>query len=118
VLVVDDEPDVLEVASMSLDQLGFRVLTAPDGRAAMDVFRAHAREIDAVLLDLTMPHVSGEEVFEEMRRVRPDVPVVIASGYSEQDVADRLAGNTYAGFIQKPYLVGALATKLRQAMVA
>ena len=116
ILVVDDEPEVLEVASISLDQLGFQVLTAPDGRAALDVFRTHAREIDAVLLDLTMPHLSGAEVFREMRRVRPGVPVVLTSGYSEREVAERLADADYSGFLQKPYLASTLATRLRQAM--
>ncbi len=116
VLVVDDEPEVLEVASLSLSQLGFRVLTAPDGRAALDVFRTHAGEIDAVLLDLMMPHLNGAEVFEQMQRLRPNVPVVVASGYSEEDVVTRLAGGAYAGFVQKPFRATALATKLRAAM--
>jgi signal transduction histidine kinase/CheY-like chemotaxis protein len=116
VLVVDDEPEVLEVARLSLTHLGFRVLCAADGRAALEVFRAHAREIDAVLLDLSMPHMSGEQVYEELRRVRPELPVVLASGHPEQELAERFAGTGHVGFLQKPYHASALAKKLRQVM--
>ncbi len=116
VLVVDDEPEVLEVASMSLKQLGFDVLTARDGQEAVDTFREHAPSIDAVLLDLTMPQLNGEEVFCELHRLRPEVPVLLASGYSEADVSDRLVSRGYAGFIQKPFLPDALVEKVRTAL--
>jgi PAS domain S-box-containing protein len=116
VLVADDEPDVLEVAEMCLDRLGLSVLTARDGRQAVDVFRAHVDEIDAVLLDLTMPCLSGEEAFSEMRRMRPDVRVILSSGYDEQDATTRFHSQDLAGFIQKPYRIGDLKAKLREVI--
>ena len=118
VLVVDDEPEVLKVASLSLNRSGFRVLTAGDGQAALDVFREHWRDIDAVLLDLLLPRVSGEQVFQEMRRVRPDVRVIVSSGCSAEDASGQFDGTGFAGFIQKPYLASTLAERVRAAIFA
>jgi signal transduction histidine kinase/CheY-like chemotaxis protein len=118
VLIADDDPAILEAASMSLDRLGFRVLTARDGCEALDVFRQHGPEIDAVLLDLTMPCLDGAGAFHELRRLRADVPVILTSGYSEHEIRRRYTDTHQAGFIQKPYLPSALAAKLRDALRA
>jgi CheY-like chemotaxis protein len=118
VLVVDDEKVVRLAARMILEQSGFTVLTANDGREALEVFREHKDTIDAVVLDMTMPHLSGEEVFGEMRRLRPDVRVVLSSGYDEQEATKRFTGKGLAGFLQKPYRSDALIGMLRQIMNA
>jgi PAS domain S-box-containing protein len=81
ILVVDDEPDVREVATKMLEWLGFRVLTAHDGLDAVEAFRVHADEIDAVLLDLAMPRMSGEEALDEIHRLRPNARVVLMTGH-------------------------------------
>ena len=69
-----------------------------------------------VLLDLTMPRMDGEETFRELRRIRPDVRVIISSGYNEQESTNRFAGKGLAGFIQKPYGVRPLVEKIRQGL--
>jgi len=112
VLIADDEEVVCAVARQMLERLGFSVLTAPDGREAMKVLREHADEIVCVLLDLTMPHLDGEETFREMRRRHPDVRVILCSGYNEQDATQRFAGKGLAGFIQKPFNMAVLKEKL------
>ena len=84
ILVVDDEATVLVVAQRSLEHLGFEVLLAENGKQAIQVFKENADEIQVVLLDLTMPHMGGEETFDALRRIRPDVPVVLSSGYPEE----------------------------------
>jgi two-component system cell cycle sensor histidine kinase/response regulator CckA len=117
-LVVDDEEPVRSVAQMVLERSGFTVLTANDGREALEVFRAHRDEIDAVLLDLTMPELSGEEVFRELRRMRADVPIILSSGYVEEDATARFAGMGLAAFIQKPYPLPALAQKVEEVLQA
>ena len=99
-----------------LERLGFTVLTAADGREGMALYRAHADEIVCVILDLTMPRMDGEATFRELRRIREDVPVLMSSGYSEQDVTQRFAGKGLAGVIQKPYQSEALIAKLREAL--
>ncbi len=109
ILVVDDEEVVRELAKEILENAGFTVLAACDGREAMDVYQAHSEEIRAVVLDLTMPHMDGVETFTEMRRIHGDVRVILSSGYNEQDAMERFAGKGLAGFIHKPYCADDLA---------
>ncbi|MGD0091049.1 MAG: PAS domain S-box protein [Planctomycetota bacterium] len=118
VLVVDDEPAILATATAMLQLLGFQVLTASDGRKALEVYRAHPGGIACVLLDLTMPNLDGEETFRELRRMDPNAHVIITSGYNEQEVTQRFAGKGAAGFIQKPYQMATLRAKLRAALEA
>jgi len=116
VLVIDDEPSVRDVARAILEKAGFEVLVAASGREGLERFRACADRIVAVLLDMTMPDLAGEEVFAELRSIRPDVPVILSSGYNEQDATRRFAPAGLAGFIQKPYLPADLLSKVRAAL--
>ena len=112
VLIADDEEQVLSVVRQMLEHIGFCVLTAPNGRGALEVFREHADEIVCVLLDLTMPHMDGVEAFREISQLDPGVKVVLCSGYHEQDVIQRFSGEGLAGFIQKPFSVAGLRAAL------
>ncbi len=116
VLVVDDDETVRTVARGMLERMGFRVLTAVDGREAVAMFKENGPEVHCVLLDLTMPHLNGEETFAAMNRLRPQVPIVISSGYSEDDVAQRFAGRGIAGVLEKPYAFTALIEKMRDVL--
>ena len=116
VLLVDDEETVREVAERMLTRMGFTVLTAADGREALDTFREHADDIACVVLDLTMPEMDGEEAFRELRRMQPDIRVMVSSGYNEQDVTTRFLGKGLTGFIQKPYRTTALRAKLQEIL--
>ena len=116
VLVVDDEAGVRDLARTVLENSGFTVLTAQDGAAAIRVFQQHAGEVTAILLDLTMPAMNGEGTAAELQRIRAGVPIVISSGYSEQEVAGRFAGRGLAGFLQKPYAPAALSAALLRAL--
>lgn len=114
VLVVDDEDTVRTVCRGMLERLGFRVLQAADGREGVEIFRRDPASVACVILDLTMPHMNGEEAFREMRRVRPNVPIIMSSGYNENEIAERFAGKGASDYIQKPYRLGLLRSKLRQ----
>lgn len=116
VLVVDDEETVRAVARRMLEMTGFDVLTAKDGLEGVEVFRDQGKEIDVVLLDMSMPRLSGEEAFREMRRIQGDVKVILSSGYNEQESIDRFAGKGLAGFLQKPYQKADLVDRIRQAL--
>ncbi len=116
ILVVDDEKAVQNVTKKILEHFGFTVLTADDGRHGLEIFRKHVGEIKVVLLDLTMPHMDGEEAFREMRRLHADVRVILSSGYTEQDAIDHFKGMGLAGFIQKPYSPETLIGKFRQIL--
>jgi len=116
VLVIDDEETVRAVAARILESLGFAPLTAPDGAEGVRVFREHAGTLRLVLLDLTMPHMNGEETFRELCRINPGVPVVLMSGFTEKDTIDRFAGKELAGFIQKPFDRKRLQAKLHAVL--
>ncbi|MHB1024256.1 MAG: PAS domain-containing hybrid sensor histidine kinase/response regulator [Desulfobacteria bacterium] len=103
ILLVDDEEGLIDVGSQMLEGLGFTVLTAADGLQAVDLYRERGKEIDLVLMDVAMPHMDGAEAFGELRRMNPEVRIVLASGYSHEDVALRFAGKGLAGVLQKPY---------------
>jgi two-component system, cell cycle sensor histidine kinase and response regulator CckA len=116
ILFADDEDTVLAVGRNMLEHLGFKVVTAEDGRRALDLFRLHQEDIALVILDLTMPHLSGDEVYREIRRIRTDVPVIVSSGFSRQDVMHRFAGKHLAGFIQKPYRIEDLSSIIKDVL--
>jgi PAS domain S-box-containing protein len=116
ILVVDDESSILQMSRQMLKTMGFSVLTASDGRSALDVYRDAAEPIDLVLLDRTMPHMDGDETFRELVRLRPDLRVVMTSGYSEQSVAGLVDGPGLAGFLQKPYRFDELRAAVRRAL--
>jgi len=107
VLLVDDEEAVRNIGKGMLEELGFSVITASDGREAVEVFKA-TRDIAFVILDLTMPVLDGEQCFRELRQLNAEVKVLMSSGYSEQDVIRRFWGMGLAGFLQKPYRFSAL----------
>jgi PAS domain S-box-containing protein len=116
VLVVDDDDGVLELTQETLERAGLDVLRARDGREAVAVARDHADAIDLVLLDRTMPASSGEEIFDEIHRLRPGVPIVLVSGYSQQSVRDQFAGRDLAGFLHKPFQSATLLLKVRELL--
>ncbi|MBN8615076.1 MAG: response regulator [Deltaproteobacteria bacterium] len=116
ILVVDDEETVRAVTKRVLERAGFRVLTAMDGLDGLEVFRAHRDEIVAVVLDVTMPRMGGEEAFRQLRLLSPDVRVVLASGYSEQEATSQFAGKGLAGFIEKPFRGSDLVAKVQRAL--
>ena len=118
ILAVDDEETIRIAAKKILERQGFTVLTAEDGLEALEIFRSRADEIVAVLLDLTMPRLDGEETLRELRRIRPEVRVILSSGYDEEETANRFAGKGLAGFVQKPYGIRPLVEKIRQALEA
>ncbi len=108
VLLAEDEETLRSLGGDILRRLGLKVLTASDGREAVDLFREHRKEIDLVILDLTMPRLDGGEALAEIRRIDPAARVVIASGYSEGALGARFAGNGLSGILQKPYTLARL----------
>ena len=103
VLVIDDEEDVREILQMMLESTGLVVLTAADGPEGIELFRRQSSHIAAVLLDMTMPRMSGVEVLNELRVLDEDVPVLLCSGYGPQNTPGKLPLDQIAGFIAKPF---------------
>jgi PAS domain S-box-containing protein len=113
VLLVDDEETVRGIGSEMLKELGFSVITADDGREGVEAFRNNP-DISFVVLDLTMPHMDGEQCFRELRHIKSDVKVIMSSGYNEQEVTQKFVGKGLAGFIQKPYKLSVLREAIQK----
>lgn len=111
-LLVDDEADLRETASKLFSRLGYQVLCAASGPQAIQILRARADQIQGVILDLAMPHMDGVATLTKLHDIRPDLPVILSSGYVEMDVIERFKGPKPDGFIQKPYTLDSL----RQAL--
>jgi PAS domain S-box-containing protein len=116
VLIVDDESAVRSTARNTLERYGYRVLEAADGREALDIFKHNADQISLVLLDLTMPYMSGEEVLRELKLISPSVQVLLSSGFNEVDAVRRFTGKGLAGFLQKPYTSIGLAESVKKVL--
>jgi len=116
VLLVDDEESVRAIGRAMLERLGMTVITAADGRQALELFRERAEGIDCVILDLTMPRMDGRETFRELRRIRADAQVIMSSGYHDQEVMQQLAAEGSAGFVPKPYELAELRRALRPVL--
>jgi signal transduction histidine kinase len=116
VLVVDDEPMVREVAKAMLNRLGLTVVQAGDGQEAVDLFSADPGRFDVVLLDLTMPRLSGAEAFRQIRAIRADARVILMSGYNEEEASGRFAGKGLAGFVEKPFSPQDIGTMIRRVL--
>jgi len=117
VLVVDDENLLRRAARQIIEHFGYGAIEAEDGYAAIEIFRERSREIAVVLLDMTMPGMSGEETFHELRRIRPDACVVLSSGFNELEATRRFSGAEFAAFLQKPYTAEQLAQCLARVNV-
>jgi CheY-like chemotaxis protein len=115
ILVVEDEPALRRMTARILAGAGFSVLSAAEGPEALALFRAHRQDIRAVLLDLTMPGVSGSEVLSALRALDPNVRVVICSGYSEVEVCSRLDAAPDAVLL-KPFRPRELLARLREVL--
>jgi CheY-like chemotaxis protein len=99
-----------------LEHYGYTVVLAEDGKEGVELFRMLAEKVSAVLLDMTMPVMSGEEAFRQMKALQPGVKVILSSGFNEVETIRRFTGKGLAGFIQKPYSAAALADKIRSAL--
>jgi two-component system cell cycle sensor histidine kinase/response regulator CckA len=116
ILVVEDE-DLLRLAvTKALTKKGFSVIEASDGSAAMELLRAHKDDLDAVLLDVTLPGTSSREIFEEAGRIRSDLEVILTSAYSKETVAATFAGLRVEHFIRKPFHLAELVIVLQEAL--
>jgi CheY-like chemotaxis protein len=116
VLVVDDEPQLLDVVASALVALGFEVERAMDGVEALERFKEQHASLSLVLMDLTMPRMDGWEAFLAMRAIAPGVPVVLCSGYSEQEAMRPGTEQAPAAFLQKPFQLRMLRSTLERVL--
>jgi CheY-like chemotaxis protein len=116
VLVVDDDEAVRSLGEKMVARLGFRTRSARDGLEALDAFRDYGEDVVAVILDLSMPRMDGVRAAEALRQIRPELPILLSSGFSEKEAGRRLDGTEISAFIQKPYRLGALREALQRLL--
>jgi CheY-like chemotaxis protein len=116
VLLIDDEAMIRDVGKAMLEKMGYRVVTAESGEAALSQIAAMGGDVDLVILDLIMPGMDGGSVFDKIRELEPLTPVVLSSGYSINGQAMKLMERGCDGFIQKPYSIKELGKKIREVL--
>ncbi len=118
ILVVDDDQALLKVASSMIERTGFRVLCASSGAEAVELFQQNPDQVTAALVDWSMPDMDGEEVVRALHQIKPDIKLLLSSGYSEEMVMQAVASGVPVDFIQKPYSFEQLKLKLREIIDA
>ncbi len=103
ILIIDDAEDICTIANNILQRVGFKVISAPDGREGLKMFRDSIEDISLVILDMIMPVMDGKKTFHELKRIKSDIPVIVTSGYNEEQAMKVMGVSNIAGFIQKPY---------------
>ena len=118
ILLVEDEALLRSFTSAALERLGYEVVTAEDGADAVRVFETHRGRLKGVLLDLKMPKMGGREAFAAMRGIDPSVPVLICSGYGDNEEVQELISRGARGLLKKPFRVAELAEHLGRMIPA
>lgn len=113
VLLVDDEDIVLRVSKDMLEAMSYRVLTAADGREAVEIYKKNRDKIDIVILDMIMPNMGGGEIYDRIKEIHPGIKVLLSSGYSIDSQATAIMERGCDGFIQKPFGMKELSEKIR-----
>jgi CheY-like chemotaxis protein len=116
ILLVDDEELVRRTMASTLAHRGYTILEAGNGQEAIELFQRNSSRIALVILDLSMPVMNGEECLSLLKSVKPDVPVLLSSGFSETEAARRFQSAGVAGYVQKPYTAQHLAELVKAAL--
>ena len=117
ILLVDDQEMVLEVGKKMLQKLDYTVFVARSGPEAVDIFSKKQNKIDLVILDMRMPNMNGGVVYDRLKKISPDVKVLISSGYIENNSIRDLMNKGCEGFIQKPFSLQELSERIKDILV-
>jgi PAS domain S-box-containing protein len=118
ILVVDDEPDILEIEKEMLENLGYTVTAQERAADALALFAAHPANFDLVITDMTMPHLTGDRLSEKLRRIRPDIPIILCTGFNELISKEKAAELGIKGFLMKPFALRELSSCVRDLLTA
>ena len=118
ILLVDDENMIIDVGKQILEMMGYKVLTAKSGKEATEIYKQNMDKIDMVILDMIMPDIGGSEVYDRLKKINPEIKVLLSSGYSINGLATEILNRGCNGFIQKPFSIKKLSHKLREVLMA
>ncbi len=116
ILLVDDENTVISIGKLLIEEMGYDVITAHGGRHAIDKFKENMDKIDMVILDIIMPDIDGGKVFDRMKELRPEIKVLLSSGYSKDGYAESILARGCDGFIQKPFKMERLSFEIKKIL--
>jgi CheY-like chemotaxis protein len=116
ILLVDDEEMILEIGKDLIEKLGYQVITAPNGKKALEIYKRDQNKIDMVILDMIMPDLSGGETYSLLKEINPSIKTLLSSGYSINGKAQAILNNGYSGFIQKPFNLTDLSHKISKIL--
>jgi CheY-like chemotaxis protein len=116
ILWVDDEEIALEVWSQMLQKLGYTVLQARYGREALEIFEKRKNKISLVILDMRMPGMNGCEVYDRLKKIQPQVKIILVSGYIEQYALGEISQRNFNGYIEKPFKLKELSEKIEEVL--
>lgn len=117
VMVVENEVYILEALKDILDSVGIAPICVRSGQDGVTIFQNRHSEIDLVILDLNLPGMGGTEVLAALREIKPEVPVIVSSGYDEQDIRRRLGEQRFVSILRKPYNTQALLQQVQQELI-
>ncbi|MGD9107210.1 MAG: response regulator, partial [Desulfobacterales bacterium] len=113
ILFVDDEDMIIQVGRNMIESLGYEVLIAENGKEAVEIYEKNVEKIDMVMLDIIMPVMDGTETYDKLKKINPDIKVLLSSGYGINGQATEILNRGCNGFIQKPFNMRALSKKIR-----
>ena len=116
VFVIDDEEIIRDMTTDMLTDMGYNVLTSGDGEQAIQLFQGVSNDINVVLLDMIMPGLSGPEILTELQRIKPDIKVILSSGFSIEEVPQHILAQENTDFIEKPYRLNELLDKIKHCV--
>jgi two-component system, cell cycle sensor histidine kinase and response regulator CckA len=116
ILVIDDEEIVREAVQDILETIGVQVIEASNGRDGIEQYRQEQERIGAILLDMKMPGLSGVETLRQLRQINPTVPIILSSGYAEEEMRRNIESDGATRFLPKPYNFEMLIDKIKQAL--
>lgn len=116
ILFIDDEQVLVETGSQMLERLGYKVVTKRSSIQALDLFRAEPDRFDLVITDMTMPHMTGDKLAQELLKIRPDIPIILCTGHSKRISEEKAKGLGIRAFVMKPISTRVMAETVRKAL--
>ena len=116
-LIADDEPPVRNLCKHMLEYMGYNLCLACDGQEAVEIFKLHKKTLKCVILDLNMPKLDGMSAFSELRKLQPDVKIILMSGYHEDEVVRKYSDKRFSGFLRKPFNINQLKNEIERVLL-
>ena len=116
ILFIYDEPVLVDIGKQMLERLGYEVTTRTSSIEALELFRTKPDQFDLVITDMTMPNMTGDRLARELIKIRPDIPIIICTGFSERITEEKAKGMGIKAFVMKPIVIRDIANTVREVL--